>query len=132
MHQSVNPEILEKLLQEAQKETNYPSTSISVQSSPKSPQTPITNITYQSDYDLQTSFNHIDLILNDCCSKSAYVSNINNKNSSNKLSIQNSLLQQQQEQQQHQQQEDNEIINIKKDTDWIWYWSSRPQMQPPK
>ena len=50
LNHSLNPEVLERLLQEAQKETshsatptifsNQPSTSISVQSSPKSPQTP--------------------------------------------------------------------------------------------
>lgn len=139
LHQSVNPEMLEKLLHEAQRETNYPSTSISVQSSPKTPQTPITNqdIYNNNELEIETTFNRIDLLLNDQ-SMSKYPL-INSHNSSNKLS--NSTLKNEELTSLNLSQNLNSInnsnntdptINSNKEVDWVLYWSSRPQMQPPK
>ena len=115
--------MLEKLLHEAQRETNYPSTSISVQSSPKTPQTPITEQAYN---DYETNFNHlllngeINLNSQQSTSKSTLINSHNNSNKFSNSTLKNEDL----------TESLNE--NIKKDTDWIWYWSSRPQTKPPK
>ncbi len=113
LNQSVNPEVLEKLLNEAQRETNYPSTSISVQSSPKTPHTPNDSLTphpYQ---------HYIDTNCTSCVSLVANTKNpTSNKTTSSMLAT--------------MPQTSTSNISLNKDTDWIWYWSSRPQMQPPK
>lgn len=151
--------MLERLLQEAQKEnshsatptifSNQPSTSISVQSSPKSPQTPNMNIrhhghthkTYDEfqmqevnpdarncdiigasqsffkianfgddDVEVTTSTMHHSHHLNESVSlQRMSINHVNNNNS-----------------------EFLKKNELKSDTDWIWYWSSRPQAQPPK
>jgi hypothetical protein len=112
LNQSVNAEVLEKLLHEAQRETNYPSTSISVQSTPKTPHTPNespTPNTYRQCVDTTCTSCTRDLVTTTTSSKtttSLFASRPPTSTTS--------------------------TIALNKDTDWIWYWSSRPQMQPPK
>lgn len=161
LNQSINPDVLEKLLQEAQKETNYPSTSISVQSSPKSPQTPISNSMYNRYTQNQSIHNcHCQLIQNQSDILVNSQNNFNNNNNSNnetfKKSITASTLRATNSNAilhddlymynntvgtindehcfdiESDEAHNDASLNIKKDTDWIWYWSSRPQMQPPK
>lgn len=151
MNHSVNPEVLEKLLQEAQKETshsatptifsNQPSTSISVQSSPKSPQTPNLAMRHRGhthEFQLRdgsqeaTNCDVID------AAQSFYANfgdddvevtttlphnDLNESVALRRMSIK------------HVNSNSNDFLKkneLKSDTDWIWYWSSRPQAQPPK
>jgi hypothetical protein len=66
LNQSVNAEVFEKLLHEAQKETNYPSTSIAVQSTSKTPHTPNDSLTPNA------VFQHcIDTICSNCTNELA-------------------------------------------------------------
>jgi hypothetical protein len=130
LNQSINPEILSKLLQDAQRDptlphaivissSNQPSTSISVQSSPKSPQTPNVLLMHRHHHHIHQLQQHpqqqqqLQLQRSDI-----HKSQIQSLNETQLILDQSNL----------------EITQpIKNNSaDWMWYWSSRPQAQPPK
>jgi hypothetical protein len=156
LNHSLNPEVLERLLQEAQKEShsatptifsNQPSTSISVQSSPKSPQTPNLAIRHHGHAHKQYEFQieEANRVANNCdtiaASQSFYANfgdddvevttTLPHNHLSENVALQRMSIS-------HANNNSNDYLKdvkkneLKSDTDWIWYWSSRPQAQPPK
>lgn len=131
LNQSINPEILHKLLQDAQRDptlphaivissSNQPSTSISVQSSPKSPTTP--NVLLMHRHNQHNLHYH---------HQQQQQQKLQQQQRGDILEPQMNLLP---DSQLINEQNNNESTQTIKNNsvDWMWYWSSRPQAQPPK